>query len=314
VLARMRRRREQGAELAIAHVQGSAAPHEYRPATVLEALLIALRDALRVVEFSRLARRYDLYGYDLYHFHGGIDYFRNGRWVQRLAALGKPIICNYHGPDLRSRGVVRVVDRLSSLNLTNEFDLLSLHPDLHYIPIPYDCADLPSSTPPAERLRIIHTPSVPAAKGTHLIEPVLRRVAAERRVDYTILSGVSHQRIIAEKARSHIAVEQVGNFGGTGYGVNSLETLAMNLPTITEFTPQYAAFLTNHPFVLVDKDTLYDALIRLVDNDGYRREVGMRGRRWVESQHGFAAVWRTLLDHLGARLPALTRRLEGCGS
>jgi len=307
-LRRVRNRRTAEATRQIQLGKGGPA-HEYRPANAIERLLLGLRDSLRAIEFARLARTYGLYDFDLYHFHGGMDFFRDSRWVRRLAAAGKPIICNYHGPDLRDRGVVAAVNAAAGLSITNEYDLLELLPNLHYIPIPYDCSHLPSATPPAPRLRIIHTPSVPAAKGTHLIEPVLRRIASERNVEIMILTGVSHERIIEEKSRAHIAIEQIGNFGGTGYGVNSLETLAMNIPTVTEFTPAYAAFLRDHPFVLADERTLYDAVLKLVDNEQCRRDTGMRGRIWVEQNHGYAAVWRRLLELLTPRVPKLAQAL-----
>lgn len=297
-LHRLRSRREANATQAIADTAGSGTTHEFAPRSALERLFLSIRDHLRAPGFARLASRYGLYDFDIYHFHGGIGYFRDSRWVKQLKRRGKTIVCNYHGPDLRTRGVVRAVDDASDLNITNEFDLLDFHPNLHYVPIPYDCSHLPSSTPPAERLRIIHTPSVPAAKGTHLIRPVLERIASERQVDVVILTGVSHERIIEEKSRSHIAIEQVGNFGGTGYGVNSLETLAMRIPTVTEFTPAYEQFLTGHPFVLADADTLHKAVLKLIDNETYRREMGERGRRFVVEHHGFEAVWEVLTGHL----------------
>jgi glycosyltransferase involved in cell wall biosynthesis len=280
-----------------------------RPGPAIRALL-GVRDWLRSLEFRRVSGTLDLDNWDLYHFHGGMDWFRDSRWVRRLAAAGKPIICNYHGPDIRARGVIRDVDRASLLNITNEHDLLALHPDLQYIAIPYDCSHLPRSTPPADTLRIIHTPSVPRWKGTHLIEPVLRRLASERRIEVVILTGVSRQRVLEEKMRSHIAIEQIGNLGGTGYGVNSLETLAMGLPTVTEFTPEYEAFLPEHPFVLANQETLHDVLLKLIDNQEYRRAMGAAGRPWVEATHGYEAVWRTLVTHVRTKSAALAGRLQ----
>ncbi len=307
-LARIRQRREKETESVIRRSTATA-PHYFRPSNPLERVFFEVRDSFRAIDFARLARRYELYSYDIYHFHGGIDYFRDSRWVRRLAAMGKTIVCNYHGPDLRSRGIVPAVDAASTLSITNEFDLLELHPDLHYIPIPYDCSQLPTPQPAPGPLRIIHTPSVPGAKGTHLIEPVLRRLARERQVEPIVLTGVPHQRIIDEKKRSHIAVEQVGNLGGTGYGVNSLETLALGIPTVTEFTPDYERFLQGHPFVLANEHTLYESLLALIDNERYRIDKGNEGRRWVREHHGFESVWGLLVGYLRKRAPAVADTL-----
>jgi len=309
-LHQLRGKREKTAEKLIAKEAERGALHEYKPATVLESVYVALRDNWRALEFGGLAKRYDLFGFDIYHFHGGIDFFRDSRWARKLAVMGKPIVCHYHGPDMRTRGIVRAVDDVSGLNLTSEFDLLGLHPRLKYLAIPFDCSNLPSKTSLGKRIRIIHTPSNPAAKGTHLIEPVLARLAAERGIEYAIVTGASRQRVIEEKMRSHIAIEQIGNFGGTGYGVNSLETLAMGMPTVTEFTPEYAAFLTGHPFVLADRRSLFEVLVKLIDDEEYRTTVGSKGRRWVEEHHSFSAVWQTMLEYMDKELPEVAKRLR----
>jgi glycosyltransferase involved in cell wall biosynthesis len=305
----VRRRRETQAEIDIAQEASRGVLHEFKPANLAEAAWLALRDEWRAPEFSRLARRYDLYGFDIYHFHGGIDFFRDSRWVRKLFAAGKPIVCHYHGPDLRGRGVVKAVDEASSLNLTSEFDLLALHPRLKYLAIPYDCSHLPDRAAPGKKLRIVHAPSNPAAKGTHLIEPVLARLARERGIEYAIVTGAPHKTVMAEKMKSHIAIEQIGNFGGTGYGVNSLETLAMNIPTVTEFTPDYEKFLPRHPFVLANRETLYDALVKLIDDEEYRAAAGGRGRQWVIENHSYEKVWEGMVGYMREAMPEAARRL-----
>jgi hypothetical protein len=312
-LRRIRDNREKQAEISVVRAAEQGTVWEYKPRGLVERAFFSLRDAVRSIEFSRLARKYGLYDFDIYHFHSGMDFFRDCRWVKQLAAMGKPIVCHYHGPDIRARGVIRDMDRASRLNVTSEFDLLALYPGLRYLPLPFDCSHLPAATDPpgaGRKLRIIHTPSNPAAKGTHLIEPVLAQVAKERDVEYRILTGVSHQQVVEEKARSHIAIEQVGNFGGTGYGVNSLETLAMNMPTLTEFTPGYSKFLTDHPFVLVTRDTLRGELLKLIDNEEYRTRVGAQGRPWILKNHSFAGVWNTMLGYMDSSIPDAAAKLR----
>lgn len=307
----LRARREAQAERSIVQKASCGGVHEYKPANPVEAAYLALRDEWRAVEFSRLAKKYDLYGFDIYHFHGGIDFFRDSRWVKKLSAMGRPIVCHYHGPDLRGRGIVEAVDEASGLNLTSEFDLLALHPKLNYLAIPFDCSPLPDAAKVGRKIRIIHTPSNPAAKGTHLIEPVLAQLSRERTIEYAVVTGASRSAVIAEKARSHIAIEQIGNFGGTGYGVNSLETLAMNIPTVTEFTPEYASFLTDHPFVLANRETLHDVLLRLIDDEEYRTAAGKRGRQWVQENHSYAKVWEKMVGYMRETMPETAARLSG---
>ena len=167
-----------------------------------------------------------------------------------------------------------------------------------------------SAAKPGKKIRIIHTPSNPAAKGTHLIEPVLAQLSRERGIEYAVVTGASRSAVIAEKARAHIAIEQIGNFGGTGYGVNSLETLAMNIPTVTEFTPEYASFLTGHPFVLANSETLHDVLLKLIDDEEYRTAVGKCGRQWVLENHSYAKVWETMAGYMREAMPEVAKKIS----
>jgi glycosyltransferase involved in cell wall biosynthesis len=312
-LRRIRKIREKKDEASVSRAAQQGRIGEFGPRNIAERVFFSIRDNVRAIEFSRLASQYGLYDFDIYHFHGGIDFFRDSRWVKKLSEMGKPVVCHYHGPDIRSRGVIREVNAASRLNMTSEFDLLALYPGLRYLPLPFDCSPVPEVRPETGgKLRIIHTPSNLAAKGTHLIEPVLRQIANERDIEYLVLTGVSHERVMEEKMRSHIAIEQVGNFGGTGYGVNSLETLAMNLPTLTEFTPDYARFLAaGHPFVLVTAETLRGELLRLIDNEEYRESVGARGRPWVLKNHSYEAVWKIMLGSMDETMPVVAGMLRG---
>lgn len=272
-------------------------------------LITDIRDMVRSIGFQKYVKQYGLMDFDIYHLHGGVGYFSDSRWVKRLAEAGKVIICNYHGPDLRVRGVIPVVDEISTLNITNEYDLLKLHPGLEYIPIPYDCESIPVKKGFNNVLTILHTPSDPKAKGTHIIEQVLKKVAGERRFKYKILTGISHEQVLKEKAQADIAIEQVGNFGGTGYGVNSLETLSMNIPTITEFTPDYSDFLKGHPFVLANESSLYQKLIELIDNPGLLKKTAKKGRVWVQKEHGYDSVWKRFLGLLEKKNSETAERL-----
>ena len=62
---------------------------------------------------------FQLLDYDIFHFEWGLEFYRDGRFVEKLYNLNKPIICTYHGTDLRSRGVIPKIDKMSTLNLTS---------------------------------------------------------------------------------------------------------------------------------------------------------------------------------------------------
>lgn len=271
-------------------------PPVFKYHNLLEQFTLQVRDRFRRSRAKKDIEKWNLNDFDIYHFHDGIEFTRDGKWIRSLAEKGKKIICNYHGQDLRERGIIPAVDKCSQLNLTNEFDLLSIHPVIHYIPIPFRAEDYPYKEIENKRLKIIHTPSIIAYKGTELIIETLKKLAGERQIDFEIITGRPHSEVIEKKKNADIAIEQIGNIGGTGYGVNSLENLAMGITTVTEFTSSYKEFLKDHPFILATAEDIYQKLIDIVDNSQKRKNYKIKGRKWVLENHSYKTVFDCLKE------------------
>jgi len=262
----------------------------------IEHLYFRFDDWRRAKPVAEALKQYALYDFDIVHYDGGLDFFRDGRIAQQWKHEGKKIVCHYMGSDLRLRGVHPLLDSLSDLNLTNESDHLLLHPDIHYIFIPFDTARYSLRGKENAKLRIIHSPSNRHLKGTRFILPVMERLKHMREVEFVLAENVPHERLLELKMTCDIAIEQVGNLGGTGYGRNSLETLAMGIPTITEMTPEYLAWLPENPFILATPETLLERLLEVIDNPELRMQKKVNGRAWVEQYHAYETVNRRLMS------------------
>jgi hypothetical protein len=282
------------------HVHTSGTPDTqlpiYAPKNLFERAYFALDDKRRESIVYRAIEENHLNDFEIIHYDGGLDFFRDCRLAKRWKSEGKKIVCHYMGSDLRVRGVDPVMNELSDLNLTNESDHLLRHPDIHYVYIPFDAASLAVRTEENKRLRIVHSPTNRAMKGTEFILPVMEAVRKVRDVEFVLVENTLHDEVIRIKQGCDLAIEQVGNLGGTGYGRNSLETLAMGIPTITEMTPDYTAWLPENPFVLTTRETLYKTILGLIDNTSLREELKKRGRQWVMKYHSYIAVHQRLME------------------
>lgn len=271
-------------------------PLLHGPNNIFEAAYFKLDDLRRRRTVQEAIAEYSLDEYEIIHYDGGLDFFRDARVAKRWKQEGKKIVCHYMGSDLRVRGMDPVMNGLSDLNLTNESDHLLRHPDIHYVYIPFDVSPYSVRQQENERLRIVHSPTNRSMKGTELILPVIEAVKKVRHIDFVIIENKPHEEVIRMKETCDLAIEQVGNFGGTGYGRNSLETLALGIPTITEMTPDYVAWLPENPFVLATPKTLFERLLELIDNPLLRSEASAHGRQWVEKYHSYEAVHKKLMD------------------
>lgn len=268
----------------------------HRPRNLFERLYFRYDDWRREAIVLKALDHHKLEDFEIIHYDGGLDFFRDCRIAKRWKNEGKKIICHYMGSDLRVRGVDPVMDELSDLNLTNESDHLLRHRDIHYLYIPFDVSDYRVRKEENKRLRIIHSPSNRATKGTELILPVIDRVKKVRDVEFLLIEKMPHLAVLGIKQTCDIAIEQVGNYGGTGYGRNSLETLALGIPTITEMTPDYVAWLPENPFILATPETLYDRLLEVIDSPKLRQQKQAEGRTWVEKYHSYEAVHNRLME------------------
>lgn len=269
-----------------------------KPKNVLEKIYFDLRDLKNKNKIESLIKDKGLYGFDIYHFDGGMDFFRDLRFAKELKRRGKKIVCCYFGSDLRTRGIFRELDEMSDLNLTVEFDHLEMHDKINYLYFPFDVFGYEIKKRNNKKLKIIHSPTNRLFKGTDKIIKVINEIESERQIEFVLLENMDRDKVLEIKSECDLAIDQVGGeLGGTGYGKNSLESLSMGIPTFTEFSADYLYFIKDNPFIHSTIDTLKENMIQLIDNEILRNEVSLKGRIWAEKYHSFRSVNERLTEY-----------------
>lgn len=278
-------------------VQPDRIPIEWRPHNPVEALLVSLRETLWKPRIEAAIREMGFWDFDVYQLDGGLEFYRDGRTVGRLRALGKKIICCYTGSDLRTRGVIPAIDARCDARVTVEFDHLRLHPEIHHVFFPLETERFEVRARTDEgRIRIGHAPTNREAKGSAAILSAIHRLQQTHPVDLVLIEHLPWKEAIRLKQTCHIFVDQLGDLG---YGINSLEALAMGIPTCTCLAPGFAERYPDHPFVVVTEETLFPELRRLVEDSKLRRAMGTAGRKWVEHHHDARRVVRQIHEIAG---------------
>lgn len=262
-----------------------------KPKNIAEKIFFKFRDISNSPVLKNIIDKYDLFSYDIYHFDGGMDLYRDLRFAREIKKRGKKIVCCYYGSDLRTRGVFRELDEMSDLNLTVEFDHLSIHKNINYIFFPFDVTEYEIRKKNNKKIKIIHSPTNRKFKGTDKILEVINEIDKQRQIEFILIENMDRNKVLEIKSDCDLAIDQVGGeMGGTGYGKNSIENLSMGIPTFTEFTDDYLTFIRENPFVHSTIDTLGENIIRLIDNEILRNEIRISGRLWVEKYHSFESV------------------------
>jgi glycosyltransferase involved in cell wall biosynthesis len=269
----------------------------YKPKNFLESYYFKFRDFKNKNRINNIIEEYKLFDFDIYHFDGGMDLFRDLRFAKELKKRNKKIVCCYFGSDLRTRGIFKELDEMSDLNLTVEFDHLKIHKNINYLFFPFNINEFAYNPPDTDKVKIIHSPTNRLFKGTDRILKVIEELKKEKDFEFILLENKNREDVLKIKRECNLAIDQVGGIeGGTGYGKNSIENFSMGLPTITEFTEDYLEFLKENPFINSTIDTLKEKISNIIDNPQVLKDYSAKGRRWVEKYHSFEAVNAKLME------------------
>jgi len=191
-----------------------------------------------------------------------------------------------------------VVRKVSDLDLTIEYDHLKLRPGIKFTFFPTDITKYPLTDPGRAEMpiHIGHSPTRRELKGTDAVIRAVGEVKRHHDVELVLIERLPYEEAIRLKSSCHIFIDQVGNTGGTGYGMSSVEALAMGIPTITDFASDLAEFLPDHPFILAEPHNLAERIVPLIEDPELRRSKGAEGRQWVLNNHHADRVAERIYD------------------
>ncbi len=271
----------------------------YTPHNVFEIYYRLMRERGNGDVFKSALGKLNPDKFDIIHFDGGIDFFSDSRTAKWFKSTGKKIVNCYFGDDLRTRGIVKEMDELSDLNLTFEYDHTLRHPNINFLFFPFDNSNIryisDKKYNSSNILKIVHAPTNRIIKGTPEILAAIEEVNKHRKFEFILLEDLPREKVLEAKSTCHIAIDQIGNRGGTGYGINSLETLSMGIPTITDMNCGFDEWLPENPFIDANASSLSEKIIELIDNNDFRLKKREQSRKWVEKYHSYKSVFTEML-------------------
>jgi len=275
----------------------SGFPPIWEPEGWFDSQFLNFKEFLWRPKILRTIEKYNLYDFDVVHFESGMDFLKDESFVNNLHKNGKKIICHYHGEDLRTRGVMPIINQLSDLNLTNELDLLKKHPDIQYLFLPINISRFNPKDVISDRLRVAHSPTNRHYKGSGIIISVCKKLEKKGLIIFDLIENIPHREALKRKQLADIFIDQIGELGGWGYGMNSVESLSMGICTLTEMNEAYQKFIPDHPFIHIESDSINDVLIDLINNRKKIIEFGKKSRDWVSKYHDIKQVSKKLYTY-----------------
>ena len=79
------------------------------------------------------------------------------------------------------------------------------------------------------------------------------------------------------------------------HGIFAIECMALGKPVLCRIDEKFTKYYQDLPILRTDPDNLYDNLKLLIENPELRRELGEKGRKYVEEVHDSKKVAKQLL-------------------
>lgn len=241
--------------------------------------------------------------FDYYFLDGGLGLLRNGQIMKTLKKKGKKIAILYLGSDLRLRGNLPHIEELADILFTTEFDHTLIHPKVHYVPFPFEVDKFnKKEILRNDNITICHAPTKRYLKGTKYVLEAIYKLKGKYNFNFLLIENKPHKEVLKIKEeKCDVLIDQLTDFGGFGYGMNSMECLSMGIPSITYINPQYEKFLKTHPFINANKDNIREVLEEILANPKMLLKKSVDSRKWVVKEHNYLNVSKFMLDKLDSR-------------
>ena len=198
---------------------------------------------------------------------------------------------------------LRIIDEVDAPTFVSTPGLLLDLPDAELTPVVIDSERWATDAPVLGLVvpRVMHAPSNPITKGTHLIRPAIDRLVDEGLIGFELTQGVPNRLMPHYYADRDILLDQ---FRAGDYGVAACEAMAAGRLVVSHISDQVRSEVLNRtgielPIVEATIETIEDVLRDVVADPDRYREIAHRGPAFVRAVHDGAAARNAFLRHLG---------------
>jgi hypothetical protein len=274
----------------------SGIPPIWRSPNKLVNWLIRLRDDLWESKVREFLKEINIESFDVLILDGGAGFLRSGKIIQELKQQGIRIAVYYCGSDFRTRGIIRCIDNLADYRFTFEFDHTLLDDTLPFLFAPFQLpGGVENLHQKNDKVRIGHAPTKRKVKGTDIILGVLSLLKEKYPIEIVLIENLPYKEALNLKTSCDIFIDSIGEIG---YGINSLESLAMGIPTAVEILPDLEELLGEHPLINISASNMDETLIPYIEKEQLRSELGIRSKEWVRQIHNPIDIAKNILDNI----------------
>lgn len=256
---------------------------------------------------------------DVFHFHFGTSLTLDYSDLALLKELGKKVIMQYWGSDVRLYSKAIKLNRFIKVknmdedSIKRKLELISkyipdclvdyelseyvkdYHPNIHYTRVAIDLNKYKFvKQTNNKKLLIVHAPTSPEIKGTSYILKAVEELKEKYDFNFKLVQNISHDQAIKIYEKADIIIDQI--LCG-GYGVFAVEAMAMGKPVICwidDFMKE--KYPKELPIISANPDTIKEKIKYAIKNKDMLKEIGIQGRMYVERYHDMNIISKNMLQ------------------
>jgi glycosyltransferase involved in cell wall biosynthesis len=264
---------------------------------------------------------YAIRTYDVFHFHFGITLLNRYIDLPLLRLLGKKVIMQFWGDDVRQSEIaekknpyyhlagyikddrrtsaqLRKLSRYLDMVVVSNYELLE-HVEEYFsnIQIVRQAVNkddfMPAYPSPEKKIpNIVHAPSDRDIKGTGIVIQAIEDLKKRYDFHFTLVHGFSHDKAKEIYREADIIIDQLllGD-----YGLFCIEAMALGKPVICYIRDDIRMRYHNLPVVNANPETVGEKIEMLLKDPVMRNELGKAGRRYVEENHDACRIAKQLI-------------------
>jgi len=169
--------------------------------------------------------------------------------------------------------------------------------------LPLDVENIRCNSTPNTKPVLMHCPSQRARKGTSYVLAAIEQLKKESYdFEFSLFENKSNVEIREALSQADIAIDQLL---ATGPGMFATEAMAAGCAVLGGNIPEFYGYPIELPVIHTDPDNIYDNLKMLLENPDLRRELGEKGRKYVEKYHDSAKIADQILKLLSGNTEGL---------
>lgn len=262
--------------------------------------------------------------YNIFHFHFGYSLLPRNLDLPILRLFGKKIVMHYWGSDIRQSNIainyvyfktldeiqkiypekydskkqkkIKKIEKYTDFTIVGDYYLLPYSPKsivikqainltkLHFI----GCENR------NKKIKIIHAPTDREKKGTKCVLAVIERLKEEKYdIDFILIENKTNDEVLEICKNADIAIDQLVL---ESHGIFPLECMTLGKPVLCRIDEKFIKYYPGLPILRTDPDNIYENLKLLIEHPELRKDIGEKGRKYVEDVHDSKKIAKQLLE------------------